>query len=129
MFKIFLLIVLFTGLCLQPLFAQSDSQVDNMVEQIAGQQPEEQDLSIITENLSSLADHPIALNSAEKEELKQSGLFTDFQVESLIKHLSEYGKLLAPQELQQIEGFDLATIHRFLPYIKTGDIDQPNASL
>jgi hypothetical protein len=60
---------------------------------------------------------PIDLNTAGQDELKNCGLFNDFQIYNLFEHREKNGKLLSIYELQAIEGFDPAVIQSIRPYI------------
>lgn len=62
-------------------------------------------------------DFPIHLNSAGKETLQKSGLFTEFQVYSLLHHMQKNGKLLSIYELQAVDGFEPEFIQAIQPYI------------
>jgi len=45
-------------------------------------------------------------------------LLSDIQISNLTDHIIKYGKLITIYELQTIDGFDLQTIRKLLPYIK-----------
>jgi hypothetical protein len=61
--------------------------------------------------------HPINLNAATADELKQLQLLTDLQIDHLIKYRNLLGKLISVYELQAIPAWDVQTIRRILPFI------------
>lgn len=65
--------------------------------------------------------HPINLNTAAVEELKQLQLLTDLQIDHLIKYRSLLGKLISVYELQAVPAWDVPTIRKVLPYITVND--------
>ena len=50
--------------------------------------------------------HPLDINSASRRTLSESGLFSDFQVVSLLDYISSAGAVLSRSELALIDGFD-----------------------
>lgn len=60
---------------------------------------------------------PIDLNKTNREELTSLFLLNDIQITNLLEHIRQNGKLLSIYELQSIEGFDLATIYKILPFV------------
>ncbi|HXC05039.1 MAG TPA: helix-hairpin-helix domain-containing protein [Bacteroidia bacterium] len=79
---------------------------------------EEEDYSEILSALLHYASHPLAVNTASKEELESLGLLNDFQIRNLIEHIRNNGKFISKYELQTIAGFDRYTIHSLLPFIR-----------
>lgn len=129
------LILLFCCICLA--FSQSNAQVvddpsnQNMIEKkienLAETTSEDVDYTNILENLSFYQDHPLELNTASKDQLEQLLMLDDFQISGLIAHRDKFGKFLSVYELQAIEGFDLPTIYRLLPYVKVSrDLNRLN---
>ena len=60
---------------------------------------------------------PINLNTATREELRSLLLLNEDQITTLLKHREANGDLLSVYELQSIEGYDLRTITRILPFV------------
>lgn len=84
------------------------------------------DYTTIFEQLSFFYDRPLNLNRANLVELQELSLFTDFQINNLLSHIEENGKLMTLEELQTIEGFDKSTIQFILPFVKvTSNVDSP----
>ena len=70
---------------------------------------------------------PINLNTATREELRSLLLLNENQITKLLQHRQETGDLLSVYELQSIEGYDLRTIQRILPFVSVQSSDR-NAS-
>ena len=120
-------------LCAGSSFAQDtintdlEQKIENIVETTNG---EDADYTAIIEQLNFYKDHPIDLNNTTKEELLDLDILTEIQAANLLDHIKKNGRLLNVYELQSIEGFDLQTIKKILPYIKVQDVSgTPNYSL
>lgn len=57
------------------------------------------------EHFQQLLRHPLPLNGVGKSRLSESGLFSSYQVESLLDYRERNGQILSPRELAQIDGF------------------------
>lgn len=119
-----LLILLFAG---GKSFAQIDTatnedplqqQIENLSENLG---TENADLTSLEENLRYYAAHPLNLNTATRDELEELTLLDDIQISNLLEHRNRFGPLMTIYELQTIDGFDLATIYRILPYVRVND--------
>ena len=60
---------------------------------------------------------PLNLNTASREELRALLLLNENQISTLLKHREVNGDLLSVYELQSVEGYDLRTIARILPFV------------
>jgi hypothetical protein len=97
--------------------AQEDSFIKDIIESVAENLSEDYDLSELTERLTNYRKHPIDLNQTNPEELKSLVFLSPLQISKLFNHLKANGKLLNILELQSIDGFDLQTINRLLPFV------------
>lgn len=84
-------------------------------------QQEDADYSALVDELLYYSTHPIHLNHTNRETLQALQVLTDIQITNLFIHIEKNGPLLIIYELQAIEGFDLQTIQRILPYITVQD--------
>ena len=75
------------------------------------------------ERLLLLYENPINLNSASTEELQSLFMLSPKQIIALQNYITQEGKLLTSFELQYIEGFDLSTINKLLPFIIINPLD------
>lgn len=114
------------------LWSQTKSEiVQQRVEFISEQlETEELDLTNLLEQLNYYFDNPINLNNADPEELKDLEMLSDVQINDLMLHLKQFGKLISVYELQALRYWDLQTINAVLPFIRVDDrLDQLHVSL
>ena len=88
------------------------------------------DYTTIFDQLTYFIEHPLNLNKANIDDLEALGILGSFQINNLLVHQEKNGKLMTLEELQTIEGFDLATIKRLLPFVKvTSNVDDAQLKL
>jgi DNA uptake protein ComE-like DNA-binding protein len=78
----------------------------------------EADYSTIFDQLSYYFDHPLNLNRAKLDDLEELGVLTSIQINNLLEHIEQNGKLMTLEELQTVEGFDEELIKLLLPFVK-----------
>ncbi|MES2397255.1 MAG: helix-hairpin-helix domain-containing protein [Bacteroidota bacterium] len=99
-----------------------DSDIQQQLENIAeNSENEDADYTNLLEGLIYFKEHPINLNNTNKEELQQLTFLNDIQINYLLRHIEKNGKLITIYELQSINGFDLQTIKKILPYVRVTD--------
>lgn len=121
---------LVVGTMLYSLFghAQTDelknSIIEQRIEEIAGTLDEgvELDYTNLFEELSYFYEHPLNLNNARVEELRELYLLTDVQIASLQEHIKNYGTLRSIYELQAIDHFDLETIRNISFFVTVSPV-------
>lgn len=102
---------------------EADEQIQQNIEFLSEQmQSEDGDLSSLTDVWSYFRTHPVNLNKTTSEELQSLQLLNDIQINHLLKHIEKNGKLISIYELQSVEGFDLNTIKKILPFITIHDL-------
>lgn len=106
--------------------SKNNEQVDELINQnieILSEQlgSEDGDLSSLTDVWNYYRKNPINLNKAQREELMELQLLTDIQINNLFKHRAKNGNLISIYELQSIDGFDLITIKKILPFVYVSD--------
>lgn len=90
----------------------------------------ETDFTTLFEQLEIFYDRPLNLNTASKSSLEEIGLLNSIQINALLAHIEQNGKLITFEELQSINGFDLETIRLIQPFTKVnGNLDQASISL
>lgn len=106
-------------LCSTRICAQENQSFDLQlfIESFFNLQDESINYEDLYERLLLLYESPINLNSASVNELKSIHLLSNAQIDSLKSYIDQNGKLLTLYELQLIEGFDINTIERILPFI------------
>ena len=107
-------------------FKTDSSQIEDPLQQqiedlSENTQTENADLTTLVENLKYYQDHPLNLNNATREELYDLLILSEIQIDNLLAHRIHFGTLISIYELQAVEGFDLATINKILPFIKVLD--------
>lgn len=125
----------FITLCFFPLYVFSQDTIESAIEQKLEDiatltQNEETDYTTLLESRDHYKTHPLNLNTATAAELSDSWLLNELQIEALISHIEKNGRLLSIYELQCIDGFDVETIRKILPYVFVRDAsDQPSLTL
>ncbi|MCX6352351.1 MAG: helix-hairpin-helix domain-containing protein [Bacteroidetes bacterium] len=105
------------------LFAQEtkEERIKKTIEQYAQSIDASADFTDLQTQLEGLYDNPIDLNTASREELSKLFLLTQIQINNLLAHIAENGKLISTLELQSIDGFELEDIERILPFISVDE--------
>ncbi len=94
-------------------------QIEDLSENLGS---ENVDLTTLVENLKYYQSHPLNLNTATREELEDMMILSEIQIDNLLAHRDQFGPLMSIYELQTIDGFDLATIYKILPYVRVSDM-------
>src|SRR5688572_3367852 len=99
-------------------FPRRGVNLDLFVQELFSQQ-QDKDLPYedIYENLLQFYQNPINLNHTNREELSSLFILSEVQITALFNHINRTGGLLSIYELQTIEGFDLITINKLLPFV------------
>jgi hypothetical protein len=97
--------------------AQEEEKVRDLIESLAENSTEDDDLSELTERLAFFRKQPIDLNKANGEVLKQLMLLSPLQISNFLSYKESNPKLLDVLELQAIPGFDPETINNLLPFV------------
>jgi hypothetical protein len=104
-----------------------NTDVEQRLEQVTEQTENENiDFNTLLDNLQHYINHPINLNNTTYQELQDFGMLSDIQINNLLKHIADNGKLLIIQELQTIDGYDLQTIRKIVPYVYINDMLNSN---
>lgn len=70
------------------------------------------------ERWSDLLANPIAINSVPEARLAASGLFSPFQIASIIDYRARHGDILSALELAQLDGFNEEKVARLRPFLR-----------
>lgn len=110
---------------------QKEDIIQQRIEFISEQLEDESvDLTDVVAQLNYYYDHPLNLNSADRDELEALGLLTDIQISDLLLHIKLFGKFISIYELQSLAYWDLETIFMVLPFVRVDDkLDQVHVSL
>jgi len=83
---------------------------------------EEQDYTTFIDKLNNFLQNPINPNNTDVEQLEQLIFLSDFQIENLLNYVASTGGMLTIYELQLIDGFDINTIQKLLPFVKVEEV-------
>lgn len=98
-------VMLAAGMCRSPAYAHSETEPYAAMMHIAGvSDPEDLDESFVEEMYSFMAS-PVCINTATRSRLLDSGLFSQYQVASLLDYRSRSGDILSLAELAAVDGF------------------------
>ena len=108
-----------------------DEIIQQRVEFISEQLEDENiDLTNVVEQLNFYYEHPLNLNSATSDQLRDLWILSDIQINDLQLHIKLFGKLISQYELQSLEYWDMSTIKMVLPFIRVDDkLDQLHVGL
>ena len=108
-------IILLMFLCVASVSAQNSDEV-SAISALLSVDPE--DLSEEEmEKYSGLLKHRVMLNVASEKELSSTGLFTKFQIASLLDYRLRSGPCMSYMELASLDGFGADYVDRVTPFI------------
>lgn len=117
---LFLLLIIQNGKAIaQDIPAGREQQLENQAE---SDQAETEDDTWLQE-LAHFRNHPLDINSAGADELRQLKLLNDLQVEQLLAYRRLLGKLISVDELQAVPSWNVETIRRLLPFITVSPVE------
>lgn len=117
--------ILFIGLFLFPLilFSQSEA-IQRTLENLSENNDVQIDFSELVEELESLENNPININSNQIDQLYRLFLINEYQLENIKSYILKYNQLLSVSELLLIDGFTRENIEALLPYIEVKPIEK-----
>jgi len=121
-FKLITILLLFISFATKAQ-TQDDKFVQDLIESLAENLPEDFDLSELQDRLLFYKKRPINLNKTTTEELNSLIFLSPLQISNLFTHLEKNGKLIDVLELQSIPNFDLETVQRLLPFVTLNQTD------
>jgi hypothetical protein len=96
---------------------------------IDAEETESSAIENVYEELSEIADHPINLNQASREDLEKLPFLTVQQVEELLAYIHRYGVIRSRGELQMISSLDAERRHLLSYFIYIGEPAKKNNKL
>lgn len=82
---------------------------------------EASDLTSITDTWDFYLENQLNLNQATKEQLLSLELLSEIQINELLKHIQDHGKLITIYELQTLSTWDMQSIERVIPFVKVDE--------
>ena len=99
-------------------YTRRPPDLDRLTQELFAEiQSDEVPFEDLYETLLQYYQTPINLNTATREELRGLLLLNENQITTLLRHREANGDLLSVYELQSMEGYDLRTINRILPFV------------
>ncbi len=78
--------------------------------------------TLMDEELQELAEHPLNLNTATREQLEQLPFLSDQLIENILYYLYKYGAMLSINELWGVEGMDWRTRRYLQDFVYVGEV-------
>ena len=103
----------FTEICCQDLPPQTELQM----EELSVSMDEETEDDSYMQELENFRKHPVNLNSADANELRQLRLLSEQQINNLLSYRKIFGDLIHVYEMQAVPGWDNITSRRLLPFV------------
>jgi len=94
--------------------------IADIFEQYSEETDEEIDFETFYDELKSVAENPIDLNNATRENLEKLVFLSDMQIENILSYTFSFGPINTIYELQLINGLDMTDIRRILPFVYVG---------
>ena len=103
-------------------YAQSDldPEINQIIELLDRNSDVELDYSELIDRLMVYKSHPLNLNSATTDELKNLWFLTPLQINSIRSHIQENGPFLDALELQAVPNLDIQSVKLLLPFVSVG---------
>lgn len=94
--------------------------LEAVIESIVENLDEETDATVIVEDLEGLAESPLNINTASKQDLSRLHTLDDIQIQRLIDYRKNYGPIYSIYELNTIDGFTPDLLAKIEPFIWFG---------
>jgi hypothetical protein len=95
-----------------------EADVDQLMDDWFTFQVEDANFEEAYENLTQLIAHPLDINKASAEDLRFLNLLSVQQIQSILSYRGENGPFVSVYELQSVEGLDLSTIRKIIPFLR-----------
>lgn len=89
----------------------------NAILTITGYESEDMLDEEMLEQFDYMEKHPVTINTASASTLSSCGLFSQYQIASLLDYIDNYGDVLSVEELSAINGFGPSYAQALRPYI------------
>lgn len=118
-----LTIILFLCIITVNLKAQDEVQSNNIVANIIedfleSTDAESFDFNTIFENLNYYFEHPLNINKAEAQDLRDLFILNELQIADFIAHRNQFGAFLSIYEIQAIPSWDMTIIKNITPFLR-----------
>ena len=112
-------------------YPRPEIQVDQFVENLFNLQSSDANYEDLYEQMLLLYSNPLELNTATPDELRNTYILSEAQVQDFLLHRQKTGRLISIYELQCLKTFDLQTIYALMPFVVVDEtpLNQDNRSL
>ena len=120
MSRVYYLVCLFLSFTIQ-IYTQDDTTkiiVDDLYENILGEQDEETENEDLTDVIEFLIQNPVDINSADVFELTRLPFMDEQTALKIINHRNKFGKYFSSSELFSVRNIDQQIIKKILPMVK-----------
>jgi len=97
---------------------RKEQQMEELAESLASSEDGSSESSLLLDDLSYYAGHPISINTATEEELLRLNLLNFKQVQTIIGYREKYGQILTLNELGVTGDFTEELINKIRPYFQ-----------
>ncbi|RZL35208.1 MAG: helix-hairpin-helix domain-containing protein, partial [Pedobacter sp.] len=116
-FRLLTIVFVMIGYISNAQTAEQETAINDIIESVAENLPDDYDMTELIEVLTRLRKHPINLNKRTPEELKTLIFLSPLQISNFFAYLKENGNLANVLELQTIDGFDVKTVQNLIPFV------------
>lgn len=92
----------------------AEQQLENITENNSDNETEDDSY---LQQMQQFSKHPVNLNTANEDELKELKVLSPLQIQSLISYRNLFGKFIDIYELQAVPGFTIDIIQKIKPFI------------
>ncbi|MCD6355594.1 MAG: helix-hairpin-helix domain-containing protein [Prolixibacteraceae bacterium] len=104
--------------------ADPSRELEAIIESIAENAEEGTGATLIVEDLEELAETPLNINAATREELSKLHVLNDIQIQKLLDYRSQFGPVYSIFELNSIDGFSPALLQQIEPFLIFGKVEK-----
>ncbi len=95
--------------------------ISKVAEEISSAEENATVLESLTDKLYELESDPVRINSGNFRESARLFFLSEYQIRALTEYVRTNGKIVSPNEISNIRGFDVTTARMILPFITFGD--------
>lgn len=97
--------------------AQLPEPAEQQIENLSSQTEQEIEDDALLQSLHYFLRHPIELNTADEDDLRQLKILSEIHIRQLLQYRKLLGSLVSIYELQAVPGWNLDLIRRLRPFI------------
>ncbi len=100
--------------------SQANELIEALLEGWLNEDESAPDPEMLYDELNTMLENPVNLNTASDEELSSLIILNDFQIASLKQYISEQGPLVSVYEIPLIYGFNMELTKKIIPFVTIG---------